>query len=78
MTFPDPILTLNILSELISLGSADEPVSGAGKPRQRIYSSLIVVMLMMYQRLNRGCSQGSAVTWLRLNRSLFWPRGGGC
>lgn len=78
MTFPDPILTLRILSDLIALDSADEPASGVGKQRQRIYSSLIVVTLMMYQRLNKGCSQGSAVAWLRLNRSLFWPLGSGC
>ena len=78
MTFPDPVLTLNLLSDLIALGSADEPAGASGKPRQRIYSSLIVVILMMYQRLNKGCSQSSAVAWLRLNCSLLWPQGSGC
>ena len=75
-SFPDPILSLKLLSELIAQGSAKEPA--AVKPRQRIYSTAIVVMLMMYQRLNQGCSQSSAVSWLRLNRSQIWPDGGGC
>ena len=77
-SFPDPILTLSVLSGLIPPDSTDEVAGARVKPRQRIYSSLIVVMLIMYQRLNPGCSQSSAVAWLRLNRSLIWPQGSGC
>ena len=74
----DVVLTLKLLSLLIPLDSANEPAGARGKPRQRIYSPVIVVLLMMYQRLNLGCSQASAVGWLRQNQSLIWPKGTGC
>ena len=78
MPSPNPLKVFTLLNCLAPRCLAETEETPAPKRRRRIYATPIVICLMIYQRLQKGCSQSAAVTWLCQHRSELWPEGTGC